>query len=428
MIKTLKAKIQIALWAGSITIVIIVGLFYFPRENYTLGFWETLYFTFRLFIFEHDLPSFPQSGPLIFIYFFAPVITISAVGTLISYLLRRTPSLKARWMSDHVVICGVGRTGKLFAVALKEKGVQVVGVDLKPPEDFEDWRDQYKVPMIFDDFNSNVTMEKAGASKARSIIFSSGDDLENLEGALHTYEWLQTDKGAIRLIWAQIVDDQLAEAARAAIHTSGKVGIRIFDTYRISALRVIADYFGSEIRKDIDQVSILGFGKFGRDLLDVLVNDLHVDEKMNINVIDKDDLEGEVRTLAEDLGVSERVTFNRADIHDLRLVEKTGNAFFICTDDDLSSLTTAMSLSRNACVMHIFVRMTHWPLPGISENLGEDCGVVFININELVMQGILDLPGIFETAKATDLKRSKLTSSSTQINRDKSWERNFHMK
>jgi len=413
MIKTLKAKIQIALWAGAIITVIVIGLFYLPRENQALGFWETLYFTLRLFIFEHDLPTFPQTWPLIFIYFLAPLITISAVGTAVSYLLRRTPSLKARWMSDHVVICGVGRTGKLFSAALMEKGVQVVGVDLRPPEDFEEWRDQHKVSMIYGDFNSRATLEKTGASKARAIIFTSGDDLTNLEGALHTYEWLQTNEGAIRLIWAQIVNDQLAEAARAAIRTSGKIGIRIFDTYRISALRVIANYFGSEIRKDIDQINILGFGKFGRDLLDVLVNDLRSDEKLNINVIDKHDLESDVRTMAEDLGVSERVTFNKADIQDLRLVEKTGNAFFICTDDDLGSLTTAMSLSRNACFMHIFVRMTHWPLSGISENLGEDCGVFFVNINELVMQGILDLPGIFEPAQASDLKRSKLGKSIT---------------
>jgi Trk K+ transport system NAD-binding subunit len=414
MTKTSKAKVHIAIWAGAILIVTAVGLIYLPRENQALGFWETLYFTFRLFIFEHDLPAFPESWPLICIYFLAPLITISAVGTVVSYLLRRTPALIPRWMSDHVVICGVGRTGKLFATALIEKGVKVVGVDIKPPEDFEEWREQHKFPMIFGDFDSRAILEKAGASKARSIIFTSGNDLANLEGALNTYEWLQTDEGAVRLIWAQIANDQLAEAARAAIRTSGKIGIRIYDTYRIAAVRVVADYFDREIRKDINQADILGFGKFGRDLLDVLVNDLHEDENLNINVIDKTDLDSEVRAMAEDLDVSEMITFKRADIQDLSLAERTGNAFFICTDDDLGSLTTAMSLSRDTCVMHIYVRMTHWPLSGISENLGEVCGVFFINIKELVMQGILDLPGIFEPAQASDLKRTKLTSSSPQ--------------
>jgi hypothetical protein len=84
---------------------------------------------------------------------------------------------------------------------------------------------------------------------------------------------------------------------RAAIRTRGKVGIRIFDTYRIAAVKVVANYFGSDVRKVINQVDILGFGKFGRDLLDVLVNDLHDDEDLNINVIDKLDLENEVQTM-----------------------------------------------------------------------------------------------------------------------------------
>jgi hypothetical protein len=56
--------------------------------------------------------------------------------------------------------------------------------------------------------------------------------------------------------------------------------------------------------------------------------------------------------------------------------------------------------------------MDHWPLSGIAENLGEDRGIFFININDLVIQGIEDLPGIFERAQASDLQRAKLGSSS----------------
>ena len=188
MIRGLKPKVKITLWMGSIATVIAIGLFYFPREYKDTGFWQTLYFTFRLFVFEHDLPTFPKSWPLILIYFLAPVITISAVGTAISYLFRLPPAIKTRWMSDHVVICGMGRTGKLFASELKEKGVQVVGVDLGPLEDFEEWCDHHRVPMIFGDFNSDALLKKMGASRARSIIFASGDDLANLEGALSAYE------------------------------------------------------------------------------------------------------------------------------------------------------------------------------------------------------------------------------------------------
>jgi voltage-gated potassium channel Kch len=412
MTKGLKPKVKIAVWLTSIATVIAVGLFYFPRENPDARFWQTLYFTLRLFVFEHDSATFPKSWPLIFIYFLAPVITISAVGTVISYLFRLPPAIKTRWMSDHVVICGMGRTGKLFASALKEKGVQVVGVDLGPPEDFDEWCDQHRVPMIFGDFNSRALLQKMGAAKARSIIFASGDDLANLEGALSAYEWLQTNEGPIRLIWAQIANDELANTARAAVRTSGKVGIRFFDTYRMAAVRIIAKYFNRNLQKEIREVNILGFGKFGHDILDVLVNELHSDEKFNIRVIDMQDREGAVRSLAEELGVAERVTFQKTAVQDLLLGGEVEKAYFVCTDDDLGNLTAAMSLACDVKATRIYVRMDHWPLSGVAENLGGDRGVFFININNLVVQEIDDLPGIFEPAQASDLKRAKLGTSS----------------
>ena len=52
-----------------------------------------------------------------------------------------------------------------------------MGIDLGPPDDFDEWCAQNKVPMIFGTFNLRAPLEKAGASKARSIIFASGDEL-----------------------------------------------------------------------------------------------------------------------------------------------------------------------------------------------------------------------------------------------------------
>lgn len=412
MIRGLKPKVKTTLWAVSIATVIAIGLLYFPREHKDAGFWQTIYFTLRLFVFEHDLPSFPKSWPLIFIYFLAPVITISAVGTAISYLFRLPPAIKTRWMSDHVVICGMGRTGKLFASALKEKGIQVVGVDLGPLEDFDEWCGEHRVSMIFGDFNSRALLKKIGAARARSIIFTSGDDLDNLEGALSAYEWLQTDEGPIRLIWAQIANEHLADTARAAVRTSGKVGIRFFDTYRLATLRMIANYFDRDLRKEVREVHILGFGKFGRDLLDVLVNDLHPYENCNIRVIDVQDRKSAVRSVAEELGVAERVTFQKSALQDLQLIGEAEKAYFICTDDDLGNLTVAMSLASDVNTTRIYVRMDRWPLSGVADNLGQDRGVFFININELVAKGIKDLPGIFKPAQAADLKRIKLGRTS----------------
>ncbi len=96
----LKSKPYIFFWIGSIFIIVSIGVYYIPREYHNTGFWETLYFTLRLFVFEHDFPAFPKSGPLIFIHFAAPLITISAAGAAISYLLSLPPTLRTRLMSE----------------------------------------------------------------------------------------------------------------------------------------------------------------------------------------------------------------------------------------------------------------------------------------------------------------------------------------
>ena len=94
MNKGMKFKGKIALWSGSVGLILVIGIYFFPREYGEKSFWETLYTTLRLFVFEHDETAFPSSWPLILIYFLAPAITISAVGTAISYFLRLTPAIK----------------------------------------------------------------------------------------------------------------------------------------------------------------------------------------------------------------------------------------------------------------------------------------------------------------------------------------------
>jgi len=384
------------LWIGSIVLVLAIGLYDFPAEYRGLGFWESLYSTLRLFVFERDLDPFPRSAPLIFIYFLAPLIALSAVGTAVSYLFRLSPAIKTRWMSDHVVICGLGRTGKLLAETLRANDVATAGVDLGPPEEFEEWRGESGIPVVFGSFHSRAVLARAGAARARSIVFASGDDLANLEGAVGAYDWLRREAGTSLVIWAHIADERLVETARGALRTGSGIDIRFFDTYHIAAAKTIETHFDHELRAGVTEVTILGFGKFGRDLFEVLVTSLRPGESFPIKVIDKRDRGPEVHKLAQELGVTGRVEFSQLDIRNLDLVDDVHKAFFLCTDDDLGNLTGAMMLARSQDANHIYVRMTHWPIAAVAEHLGEDRGVVFININDLVRTGIQELPGVFE--------------------------------
>jgi hypothetical protein len=401
-----QTHFRAGVWAALIGLVFLIGMYKFPREYPDLSLLESFYYTLRLFILEHDLPRFPKSGSLIFIYFLAPVLSVSALGTAINYLFRLSPVIQSKWHSDHVIVCGVGRTGKLVAETFKNKGIKVIGVDNGTPESFDEWKVRANIPIIFGDFLSRLVLDRAGAPAARAVIFASGDDLLNLEGVISAYDWLRNSQGPIRLLWAHIASEKLADTARIALRTEGLVGIRFFDTYRIAAQKMIAKHFAQDTRARIREITLLGFGKFGRDLMEVLVQSFTSDEFHTLRVVDIQDRSKEVRTLARELGVSDRVTFLQTDINDLTLSDDQEKAFFLCTDDDIGNLAVALTLTKEVRGTHVYVRMAKWPLWAIENHLQENRGITFININDLVVEGILDLPGILEPAQAADLKRS----------------------
>lgn len=365
------------LWAGSIAVVIVIGLIYFPREYESVSFWEAFYSTLRLFVFERDMGPFPKSWPLIFIYFAAPAIALSVLATTITYLFRLSPSIKTRWLQDHVLICGVGRTGKILAAALKERGIPVVGIDQGPPEDFEEWSARTRSLSSSGIFTHGFCWRRRAHTGRGRLSLPRENDLINLEGAVGAYDWLRTDKGPVKLIWTHIANEQLADTARNAVRTSGVVGIRFFDTYAIAAARMLAQHFNREVRKEIRQVKIMGFGKFGRDLMEVLLRDIGPEEDISIQVIDAQDRKNAVQMLAEDLGMEKKVTFIQVVIQELKLVGEEDKAFFVCTDDDLGNLTVAMQLATRVNCNHIYVRMSRWPLSAVAENPWRGSGSYF---------------------------------------------------
>lgn len=398
-----RARVRAVLWVGSVGAVVATGLVCLPREYPEMGFWQSLYSTARLFVFEYDQPHFPQTWPLVVIHFAAPVISLSAVWTAVSRLFHLTPALRMRWHRDHVVVCGVGHTGKLIAATLKADGVPVVGVDISEDEELEDWAMEHKIPLVQGTFHSGATLERAGARRARSLLFASGDDLGNLEGAVAAYDWLHSNKKPHRIIWTHVANERLAATAGAAVRTRGTVALRFFDTYRIAATAVVANHFGAEVRRGLRRVTIIGFGKFGRDLFDVLVRDLRPDEEISLRVVDRRDVDNQVSRLAEELSLRGGVEFVRANIDEFELEDESDDAFLLCTDDDMGNLTAAMRLAAKVTTTHIYVRMQKWPMSAIADHLGEEHGVVFVNIDQLVAEGIRALPGIFEPARATDL-------------------------
>ncbi len=394
--KPRKTLLKGSLWALAVGTVFAVGITQFPREYPELGLLEAFYHTLRLFILENDLPAFPQSWPLVLIFFAAPVVALSALGTLVNYLFRLTPLVSVKFRSRHVVICGVGRTGKLLAETFHARGIPVVGIDAADPEAMEEWASRLHIPVIQGDFLTRPALEKAGVLRARAILFAAGDDLVNLEGAISAHGWLEKETDRKLTIWTHIFTERLAEMAREALRTEGRVRIRFFDTYRLAVERMVGAHFHREARREVREVSILGFGKFGRDLLEVLIRGWPPEPLPRFRVVDREDRGREVAQLSEELRAAERVRFDRVNIDHLTLSDDVHKAFFVCTDDDIGNLAVALMLTKDVPGTNVFVRMSRWPMAAIADHFQERGGLRFVNINDLVREGLADLPGIFD--------------------------------
>lgn len=88
-------------------------------------------------------------------------------------------------LSDHVVVCGLGRFGLRIVSLLREQGVAVVAIT--SPETREDRRVaalDLGAQLLTGDFRFPDTREAARLETARALILATSDDLANLETAL----------------------------------------------------------------------------------------------------------------------------------------------------------------------------------------------------------------------------------------------------
>ncbi len=391
-----RLVIKSVLWMLSVSLVLVTGIIYFPLEVEGISFWGALYYSIRLFILEHDIPHFPTRTPLICIYFFAPVIALSALGTIISYLYRFSPAFLFRLKKDHTIICGVGRIGRLLYESLNEQNVSIVGVDGAKPENFTDFVTKNKASLIYGDFLSLETLNKAGINKAGNIIFSSSDDLLNLEGAIGVFNKLtQKEHGHPLTIWVHISNDRLLKTTKQALRSTATIKIRFFDTFNIAAIKTVEKHFYPSQREGIDKITILGFGEFGHDLIKALIANATPNEIWDIDVVDIHDRHKEVFNLAEDLNIKDRITFTQSDILDYELKQSNTRAVFLCTDDDIRNLSTALLLTQDNKGAYFYIRMAMWPLSAVKEHLGDSERLQFVNINALVREGIRDIKDRF---------------------------------
>lgn len=212
---------------------IALRLFYVdPQFGRSLTWGEALYATFALVFLETTLPI-PRSLGLQALFILIPAIGLVVVADGIvrfGMALFNRHERREAWQvavastyRNHIVVCGLGRTGYRVVKELIGLGEEVIGIEHDKSGQFLDAIYRLDVPILLGDARQRETLEKAGVQHASAIVICTQDDLTNLDIALNARELNKDIKVVLRMF-----DTQLAERI--------KRGFGIHTTFSTSAL------------------------------------------------------------------------------------------------------------------------------------------------------------------------------------------------
>jgi hypothetical protein len=178
-----KVDKQLIYLAASTVIVLVLGTVGFYQNTPEIGFLTSLYLTVQLFAMESGVVDTNPTPLLIELSRWLALGTlVGAVYATVQALLGHfRTSLRIAFTKEHAIICGAGMRGVVLARAFKtlsNKEVVVIELDENNPA-LGELRNQNIEVIIGNAIDASI-LQKAGISKARTLVAVTGDDERNL--------------------------------------------------------------------------------------------------------------------------------------------------------------------------------------------------------------------------------------------------------
>jgi voltage-gated potassium channel len=192
---------------------------------------EAMFWVLSMIFLQANV-AFPDPWYLQIFFFAMPVIGLawfSAGAANLGVKLFNRSARGQEWevalasmISDHVVVCGLGKLGYRVTRQLLEFGQQVVAVEREAGKTFIGQVRELGVPVIIGDARLPDTLSKAGIGRAAAVVCCTQDDLANLDIALDAQE----ANPGIKVVLRMFDDDLAGKVAkgfgiRTAFSTSG---------------------------------------------------------------------------------------------------------------------------------------------------------------------------------------------------------------
>jgi voltage-gated potassium channel len=119
------------------------------------------------------------SGTLL--YFISSMTALIVEGDLQGILRRRSMQRAIATLKDHVIVCGIGTTGRHIATELHAVGIPFVVIDTDRSR-LEELAQEFEDDLLYvlGDATDDHSLEDAGVQRARGVISALNDDKANL--------------------------------------------------------------------------------------------------------------------------------------------------------------------------------------------------------------------------------------------------------
>jgi hypothetical protein len=331
---------------------------------------DTVYLALQLFVLEFGAEG-PFPWPLEVARFLAPlVLTYTALTAVLAIFRDQVQLLRARWLRGHIVICGLGEKGFLFARALRRASLKVVVIENNPDNDHIKACRRAGAFVLIGNALYVDNLRAARLDRADSLIAVCGDDGANAQIAVRARELVHDPRGDVLTGFIHISDRRLRRLLEEKEFTTqayDRFRLEFFNIYEQGARELITEYPPFDIVHHAHNVP-------GRDMLIIGLDDLggglvleavrlwrdaetHSGQRLKITIVDTDaerkwallaELHPTLATVCDadlidvDLGSaefqSERV------LRDTRRLSAT--CAYVCMADEAAGLSAALMLRQ----------------------------------------------------------------------------------
>jgi hypothetical protein len=381
----IKIPLLVGLGLLSVGLGTIGFQLYYSQTGESFNFGRSLYSALELLELRGGNLATPIPWELTVASWLAPAVAMYGVLLGLAAIFRdQFRSMRLRFTSNHVVICGLGQKGVLLARNFHASGHTVAVIENDGSNPYISAYREMGIIVIPGDARDEYTLRKAGVARAQTLIAVCGDDGANADVAVKARHMVSSRLGRKLNCAIHIKDPRLWVFLRRQEFSPAKdeaFRLDFFNIYDHGARQLLranplpAHTNGNQGKAP--HLLIVGLENLGKQIVIHLVRQWYPlyeknGSKLHISVVDPD-AQKKIDGLCQDYSLvremcewsAYQVDFNCSEFHQAKFLEAKHQSpdityIYVCLEDETVGLSSALCLleQTQSSEIPILVRMT----------------------------------------------------------------------